>query len=68
MIDFLFYLSAIAFIFLLSLMLIDAKAFTLHLCFADRKYWRFERLVTKPNKHDTIHTFMMGPVSFVVVR
>ena len=55
-------------LFIVLLLCLRVKAFTLHYCLAGKIYWRFERSITKPNKTDTVYTLYAGPVSFVVVR
>lgn len=55
-------------IFILILLALKVKAFTVHLCLAGKIYWRFDRGVAKPNQVDTVYTLHGGPISFVVVR
>lgn len=55
-------------IFILLLLCLRVKAFTVHLCLAGKIYWRFEASRAKPNQNDTVYTLYGGPISFVVVR
>lgn len=56
-------------VFILVLLALRVKTFTLHLCLAGRIYWRFERSALKtPNKKETVYTVYAGPVAVVVVR
>lgn len=54
-------------LFVLVLLALRVKTFTMHICMAGRAYWRHERFRTKTEK-DTIYTLYAGPVAFVVVR
>ena len=54
-------------VFVLVLLALRVKTFTMHICMAGREYWRHERFKTKTEK-DTIYTLYAGPVAFVVVR